>query len=71
MPLTEAERAYAAAYQTALVEDDLSLEDDAPSADAFGVSAEKVEMIQTRVKKGTVDYSDMPAMLRPPELETE
>lgn len=69
MPLTDAQRAYAAAYQTALVEDDLSLEDDAPTPEAFGIDESEAETVENRVRKGTVDYDDMPAMLRPPEID--
>jgi len=66
MPLTSAQRAYAAAYQTALVEDD-----DEPDPDAFGINEGTAEMVQARVEKGTVDYDELPAMLQPPELETD
>lgn len=69
MPLTEAQRAYAAAYQTALVEEDVDEEDDAPSADAFGLDESEAEMVANRVRKGTVDFSKLPAMIQPPKLD--
>ena len=64
MPLTEKQKAYAAAYQTSLVEDK-----DEPSPDAFGIDEGMAQMVQSRVEKGTVDYDELPAMLRPPELD--
>ena len=66
MPLTSNQRAYAAAYQTALVEDE-----DEPNPTAFGITEGHAEMLQIRVEKGTVDFSDVPEMLQPPELDTE
>ena len=66
MPLTSAQRAYAAAYQTALVEDNKE-----PSPGAFGINEGTAEMVQSRVEKGTVDYDELPAMLQPPELDSE
>jgi len=66
MPLTSAQRAYAAAYQTALVDDKGE-----PSPDAFGITEGQAEMARTRVEKGTVDFSDVPKMLQPPELDTD
>ena len=66
MPLTSNQRAYAAAYQTSLAEDTGE-----PSPDAFGVEEGTAEMVQTRVEKGTVDYDELPPMLRPPELDAE
>jgi len=66
MPLTSNQRAYAAAYQTALVEDE-----DEPNPTAFGINEGVAEMLQIRVEKGTVDFSDVPEMLRPPELDTD
>ena len=66
MPLTSAQRAYAAAYQTALVEDE-----DEPNPDAFGITEGQAMMAQARVERGTVDFSDVPEMLQPPELDTE
>jgi hypothetical protein len=66
MPLTSAQRAYAAAYQTALVEDE-----DEPNPTSFGITEGHAEMLQIRVEKGTVDFSDVPEILQPPELDTE
>jgi len=67
MPLTSNQRAYAAAYQTALVVED----EDEPNPTAFGITEGHAEMLQIRVEKGTVDFSDVPEMLRPPEFETD
>ena len=66
MPLTSAQRAYAAAYQSALVEDKSE-----PNPDAFGITEGQALMAQARVEKGTIDFSDVPVMLQPPELGTE
>jgi len=66
MPLTSAQRAYAAAYQTALVEDKSE-----PNPTSFGITEGHAEMLQIRVEKGTVDFSDVPEMLRPPEFNTD
>jgi hypothetical protein len=66
MPLTSNQRAYAAAYQTALAHDE-----DEPNPTAFGITEGHAEMLQIRVEKGTVDYDELPEMLRPPELDTE
>jgi len=66
MPLTSNQRAYAAAYQTALVDDNTE-----PNPTAFGINEGTAEMVQARVEKGTVDFSEVPAMLQPPELDTE
>jgi hypothetical protein len=66
MPLTEKQKAYAAAYQTALVEGSKT-----PASGAFGVSHGQAKMIENRVERGTVDYDELPEMLRPPELDTE
>jgi len=66
MPLTSAERAYAAAYQTSLAQDTGE-----PSPGAFRITEGQAEMVQSRVEKGTVDYDELPEMLQPPELDTE
>jgi len=66
MPLTDKQKAYAAAYQTALVEGSKT-----PSPESFGVSGGQAKMIENRVERGTVDFSDISEMLRPPELDTE
>ena len=66
MPLTSNQRAYAAAYQTSLVEDK-----NEPGLDAFDITEGQAEMVQSRVEKGTVDYEELPPMLRPPELDTD
>lgn len=67
MPLTSNQRAYAAAYQTALAVDDKA----EPNPEAFGITEGVAEMVQARVEKGTVDYDELPPMLQPPELDTE
>jgi hypothetical protein len=66
MPLTSNQRAYAAAYQTSLAEDKAE-----PSLDAFDITEGQAQMVQSRVEKGTVDYDDLPEMLRPPELDAD
>jgi hypothetical protein len=66
MPLTSNQRAYAAAYQTSLVEDTGE-----PRPASFCVSGDRAKMIEDRVERGTVDYDELPEMLRPPELDTE
>jgi hypothetical protein len=66
MPLTSNQRAYAAAYQTALAEDE-----DEPNPEAFGITEGQAQMVQGRVEKGTVDYDELPPMLRPPELDAD
>jgi hypothetical protein len=66
MPLTEKQKAYAAAYQTALVDGSKT-----PSPESFGVSGGQAKMIENRVERGTVDYDELSEMLRPPELGTE
>jgi hypothetical protein len=67
MPLTSNQRAYAAAYQTALAVDDKA----EPNPEAFGIDEGTAQMVQNRVERGTVDYDELPVMLRPPELDTE
>jgi len=66
MPLTEKQKAYAAAYQTALVEGSKT-----PSPESFGVSGGQAKMIENRVERSAVDYDELPEMLRPPELDTD
>jgi hypothetical protein len=66
MPLTDKQKAYAAAYQTALVEGSKT-----PRPESFGVSGGQATMIENRVERGTVDYDELPEMLRPPELDTD
>ena len=66
MPLTEKQKAYAAAYQTSLARDK-----EEPRPESFGVSDGQAKMIENRVEKGTVDYDELPPMLRPPELDTD
>jgi hypothetical protein len=66
MPLTEKQRAYAAAYQTALVEGSKT-----PSPESFGVSGGQAKMIENRVERSAVDYDELPPMVQPPELDTE
>jgi len=61
--MTQAELSYAAVYADASVRDDMTT--DALRPQAFGLSDDEAMAVEESVEDGDVDWSQLPAQLRP------